>query len=78
MLYHQTRDPYYVKDFLEHKSFKNTEIYITIERTVFGENANDEYTVKVTEDPKEIKEMLEVGFEYVCQKDTLIFMRKRK
>jgi hypothetical protein len=28
--------------------------------------------------PEEIKELLEAGFEYVCQKDTLIFLRKRK
>ena len=78
MLYHQTKDPYYVKDFLGHKSLKNTEIYITIERTMFGESGNDEYTVKVAEDPKELKALLEVGFEYVCQKDSLIFLRKRK
>jgi integrase len=30
MLYHKTKDFYYVKDFLGHKSLKNTEIYITI------------------------------------------------
>jgi len=45
---------------------------------VFGENAKDDYTLKVTEDPQEMKELLEVDFEYLCQKDTLIFMRKRK
>jgi len=27
MLYHKTKDPYYVKDFLGYKSIKNTEIY---------------------------------------------------
>ena len=32
-LYNQTKDPYYVKDFLGHKSLKNTEIYINIENT---------------------------------------------
>lgn len=47
MLYHQTKDPYYVKEFLGHKSIKNTEIYITIERTIFAESCDDEYTVKV-------------------------------
>jgi integrase len=77
-LNHKTKDPYYVKNFLGHKSLKNTEIYITIERTMFGECGNDEFTVKAAEDPKEIKALLEVGFEYVCQKDTLIFLRKRK
>jgi site-specific recombinase XerD len=76
-LYHQTKDPYYVKDFLGHKELRNTEIYINIERTMFDE-ASDGFTVKVTEKPEEIKELLEVGFEYVCQKDNLIFLRKRK
>jgi len=28
--------------------------------------------------PEEVKALLEVGFEYVCQKDNLIFLRKRK
>jgi integrase len=55
MLFHQTKDPYYVKDFLGHKSLKNTEIYITVERTVFGESENDEFTVKVAEKPEEKK-----------------------
>jgi len=35
-------------------------------------------TVKVTEKPEEVKAFLEVGFEYVCQKDSLMFLRKRK
>jgi hypothetical protein len=26
----------------------------------------------------EVKTLLEVGFEYICQKDNLIFLRKRK
>jgi len=78
MLYHKTKDPYYVKDFLGHKSIKNTEIYITVERTIFGDSCNDEFTVKVASNPEEIKALLEVGFEYVCEKDGLLFFRKRK
>jgi len=77
MLYHQTKDPYYVKQFLGHKSIQNTEIYITVERTLFGEYS-DEFTVRVTSKPEEIKELLETGFEYVCTKDELMFFRKRK
>ena len=34
--------------------------------------------MKVAEKPEEIKASLEVDFEYVCQKDSLIFLRKRK
>ena len=76
-LYHQTKDPYYVKDFLGHKELRNTEIYINIERTLF-EDQSDEFTVKVAENQNDIKALLEVGFEYVCQKDSLIFLRKAK
>jgi integrase len=77
MLYHRTHDVYYVKQFLGHKSLKNTEIYINIERTFF-EDQSDEFSVKVAEKPEEVKSLLELGFEYVCQKDGLIFLRKRK
>ena len=45
---------------------------------MFAESGNDEYTVKIAEIPEEVKALLEVGFEYVCQKDNLIFLRKRK
>ena len=78
MLYHQTKDPYYVQHFLGHKKLETTEIYINIEHTLFEAGANDEFIVKVAEKPEEIKQLLEVGFEYVLQKDSLIFLRKRK
>jgi integrase len=76
-LYHQTKDLYYVKQFLGHKDLKNTEIYINIEHTLFDQYS-DQYTVKVADKPEEVKALLEVGFEYICQKDNLIFLRKRK
>jgi integrase len=78
MLYHQTKDPYYVQHFLGHKSLKSTEIYINIEHTLFEAGVDDQFTVRIAEKPEEIKELLEAGFEYVCQKDTLIFLRKRR
>ena len=62
---------------LGHKSLKSTEIYINIERTVF-EPSSDEFTVKVTDNAEDVKALLEVGFEYVCQRDNLIFLKKRK
>ena len=76
--YHQCKDPYYVQHLLGHKSIKSTEIYINIEHTLFEAGANEQFTVRIVEKPEEIKELLEAGFEYVCQKDTLIFLRKRK
>lgn len=78
MLYHKTKDANYVKQFLGHKCMSNTEIYINIEHTLFEEQSDDEFTVKVAEKPEDIKALLEAGFEYVCQKDGLIYTRKRK
>lgn len=66
-----------MKNFLGHKELRNTEIYINIEHALF-DKYDDNFTVKVTDRPEEIKALLEVGFEYVCTKDNLIFLRKRK
>ncbi len=63
--------------FFGYKSLKSTEIYITIERTIF-EPSSDDYTVKVAKEPEDIKRLLEIGFEYVCEKKGLVFLRKRK
>jgi len=30
------------------------------------------------EKPEDVKRLLEAGFDFVCQKDNLIFLRKRK
>jgi integrase len=76
-LYHQTKDIYYVKDFLGHKSIKSTEIYINIERSIF-EATSDAFIVKVAQTQEEIKSLLETGFEYVCQKENLVYLRKPK
>jgi integrase len=76
--YHRTRDILYVQQFLGHREIKNTMIYIAIEHTTFGLSADDEFHVRVTEKTEEIKALLETGFEYVCQKDNLVFLRKRK
>ena len=35
-------------------------------------------TVKVTEKPEEVKALLEVGFDYVAQKDGVMLFRKPK
>ena len=76
--YHQTKDPYYVQHLLGHKALSSTEVYINIDHALFEAGANDQFTVRIAQEPEEIKELLEAGFEYVCQKDTLIFLRKRK
>jgi NAD/NADP transhydrogenase alpha subunit len=34
--------------------------------------------VRVASTPEEIKSLLEAGFDYVCEKDGLLYFRKRK
>ena len=77
-LYHKTKDIFYVKEFLGHKKLDSTLIYINIEKALFHEGTPEEFHVKIAQTPKEVKGLLEVGFEYVCEKDDLLFFRKRK
>ncbi len=77
MLYHETKDPLYVKEFLGHKKLDTTLLYIQLEKTIFKENA-DSFHVKVATKPEEIKQLLETGFEYICEKGDLLYFRKRK
>ena len=77
MLYHQTKDPLLVKGFLGHKKLDTTLLYIQIEQVLFKE-IDDEFTVRVARKSDEIKGLLEVGFGYICEKDGLLFFRKRK
>jgi hypothetical protein len=77
MEYHKTKDPYHVKQFLGHKSLQSTEIYINVEQAIFDQEDSN-YQVKVAQEPKHVETLLAVGFEYVCEKDGLLFFRKRK
>lgn len=57
---------------------KSTLIHINLEKALFHEGTPEEFHVKIAETPQEMTELLEVGFEYVCEKDGLVFFRKRK
>jgi len=78
MEYHKTRGILYVKNLLGHKKLENTEIYINLERAIFEEAGETECHVKVASKPKEIKNLPEASFEYVFEKDGLLFFRKGK
>jgi len=77
-LYHQTKDILYVKEFLGHKKLDSTLRYINIEKALYYDDKPEDFHVKIAEKPEEIRGLLEVGFEYVCEKDGLVFFRKRK
>ena len=76
--YHKTKDAFYVKEILGHKSIMSTQVYIHIDQALYRNLPPDDFHVKVAKTPLEITELLECGFEYVLQKDDLAFFRKRK
>lgn len=47
------------------------------EEAIFKE-VSGEFTVRVATKPDEVKELLEVDFDYVCEKDGLMYFRNRK
>lgn len=49
-----------------------------VKQALFGLNSDDEFIVDATNDKEEIKKLLSVGFEYICQKDDVLYFRKRK
>ena len=77
ILYHQTKDILYVKEFLGHRKIETTLLYIQRAEVLFKETS-DEFTVRAVSRSKDIQALLEVGFEYVCEKDGLLYFRKRK
>jgi len=63
MLYHETHDILYVKEFLRHRNIENTMIYITLERQIFQIGDNRGFHVKVAKTIEEACELAKAGFE---------------
>ena len=74
---HNTRDPWYVKMILGHKSIKSTETYIHLEKMIYQGKANDQFTVKVADTLEEAIKLMEVGFEYHAEIEGHKLFRKR-
>ena len=74
MEYYKTKDILHVMRVLGHRNIKNTLLYTQLIK--FKEN--DEFVCKVARKPEEIQELIEVGFEFVLEKDGLAYFRKRK
>jgi integrase len=76
MLYHETKDIYYVMQKLGHKNIKNTLLYIQLEEALFQGETN--YISKVAKTEKEICSLIESGFEYVTEFEGAKIFRKHK
>ena len=73
MEYHKTKDILHVKEMLGHKSINNTLLY-----TQLVTFADDEFTARVAHSEKEACQLIETGFEYVCDFNENKLFRKRK
>jgi len=78
MEYHKTKDLLHVMQLLGHKRVDTTLLYIQLEKALFTDAESDDFTVRVARTQEDIKGLLEVGFDYVCETDDLIFFRKRR
>jgi len=64
MEYHKRPDLDYVRRLLGHKRLSSTQIYINMEKLVFGEGSKD-YVVKACATIEEFQSLLAVGFDNV-------------
>jgi integrase len=73
MEYHKTKDILRVKELLGHRSLNNTLIY-----TQLIDCESDDYHSATAKTVEEAKQLVETGFEYVCDVEDVKLFRKRK
>lgn len=73
MEYAKTKDILYVMKILGHRNIKNTLIY-----TQLINFEADEFVRKAAQNVEEASKLIEAGFEYVCDFDSVKLFRKRK
>ena len=73
VFYHQTRDILATMQMLGHKNIRNTLIY-----THLIDWESDEFISKVGKTVKEAQDLVEAGFDYVCDVEGCKLFRKRK
>jgi integrase len=76
MIYHETKDMYYVMQKLGHKNIKNTLLYVQLEEALFQGETN--YISRVAKNERDICGLIEAGFEYVTEFEGAKIFRKRK
>jgi len=67
----------YVMQYLGHRNIRSTLKYIQLEQATHG-NEPDNYTSRIAKTVKEARELVEAGFEYICDIDDVKLFRKRK
>ncbi len=74
MEYHKTKDILHVMQLLGHKRIQNTLKYTQL----VNFNGQDEFVCKTAKNTTQAKELIESGFEYVCEMEDVKLFRKRK
>jgi hypothetical protein len=74
MEYHRTKDILYVKQLLGHKNINNTLVYTHLVQF----EPDDQFICRVAQTIGEATNLVEVGFEYVCDMQDAKLFRKRK
>jgi hypothetical protein len=73
MEYHKTKDILHVMQMLGHKNIKNTLMY-----TQLVQFKDDDYVCKAAKTLDQAKELVEAGFEFICDIEGVKLFRKRK
>ena len=73
MEYQKPKDILHVKEILEHKSLNNTMLY-----TQLITFKDDEFNAKVAHNENDVCQLIESGFEFVCDYNGNRIFRKRK
>ncbi|MCW4021497.1 MAG: site-specific integrase [Candidatus Bathyarchaeota archaeon] len=76
--YHKMRDILHVQRLLGHKSLSSNMIYIDIEKAIYGQLIDEEFTVRAATSLEDDQKLIETGFEYVTERNGAKIYRKRK
>jgi len=74
MEYHKTKDILHVMEVMGHRNIKNTLMYTQL---VKGKE-EDDYVCRVAKTVEQAAELIEAGFDYVCEVNGVKLFRKRK
>jgi hypothetical protein len=77
MLYHQTRDIFFVMQFLGHRNINNTMKYVQLQEALFRSD-DDDFTCKAAGNVDDAMKLIELGFNFVCEFDGIKLFKKRK
>ena len=74
MKYHKTKDILHVTEVLGHRNIKNTHLYTQLVKV----KDEDEYICRIAKTVEQAAQLIEAGFDYVCEIDGVKLFRKRK